>query len=234
MTKSGVRAAFYHSLPMLAGYVVLSIGFGILLGGIGYGTGWAVLMSMSIYAGSMQYVGVSLIAGGASLAVTALTTLTVNIRNLIYSLSMYGLYQDAGWKKPLLVFTITDESYSLLCDGKTPEGEDPHTYRLLVSLFGYAYWAIGSLLGGLIGKAIPFDTTGIEFSMTALFVTVFVEQWTSTKEHRPALLGVGITVLSLLMIGEELFLIPSVLGITLALVLMRPALDRKEASGHDQ
>ena len=234
MTKSGVRAAFYHSLPMLAGYVVLSIGFGILLGGIGYGTGWAVLMSMSIYAGSMQYVGVSLIAGGASLAVTALTTLTVNIRNLIYSLSMYGLYQDAGWKKPLLVFTITDESYSLLCDGKTPEGEDPHTYRLLVSLFGYAYWAIGSLLGGLIGKAIPFDTTGIEFSMTALFVTVFVEQWTSSKEHRPALLGVGITVLSLLMIGEELFLIPSVLGITLALVLMRPALDRKEADGHDQ
>ena len=228
MTRKVLKEAFIHSLPTLAGYLVLSIGFGILLGGIGYGAGWALFMSMIIYAGSMQFVGVGLIASGAPLIVAALTTLTVNIRNLIYSLSLYSLYKDAGKKKPFLIFTITDESYSLLCDGRTPEGEDPHTYRLLVSLFGYFYWALGSLLGGLLGEVIPFNTTGIEFSMTALFLTVFTDQWSSCKEHRPALLGVGATLLALLLTGKELFLIPAMALILLGLWALRPALDRKE------
>lgn len=232
MTKNVLRAAFIHSLPTLAGYIFLSIGFGILLGGVGYGAGWALLMSLLIYAGSMQFVGVSLIASGASILVTALTTLTINIRDLIYSLSLYGLYKDAGAKRPLLVFTITDESYSLLCDGKTPEGEDPHTFRLLVSLFGYLYWGLGSLIGGLLGQIIPFDTTGIDFSMTALFLTVFVDQWTSTKEHRPALLGLGVTLLALLLTGQELFLIPAMLLILLGLGALRPSLEGKEAEKH--
>ena len=225
MTKSLVKIAFIKSLPVMAGYVVLGIGFGILLGEAGFGPVWALLMSLLIFAGSMQFVGVSLISGGASLLVTALTTLMVNARHIFYSVSMYGIYKTAGKKKPALIFTLTDETYSLLCDGSAPDGEDPHTYRLLVSLFNYSYWVIGSFLGGLLGQIIPFDTTGIDFSMTALFVTVFVEQWTSTKEHRPALLGVGATLLCLVLFGQEIFLIPSMALITLVLTLLRPSLE---------
>lgn len=223
--KSLVKAAFVKSLPVMAGYIVLGIGFGILLGEIGLGPLWALLFSLLVFAGSMQFVGVSLIAGGASVAVTALTTLMVNARHIFYSVSMYDTYKDAGKRKPLLIFTLTDETYSLLCDGSTPGVGDPHRYRLLVSLFNYFYWVLGSFLGGLLGQIIPFDTTGIDFSMTALFVTVFVEQWTGTKEHRPALLGVGATLLCLVLFGQEIFLIPSMVLITLALTALRPKLE---------
>ena len=225
MTRSLVKIAFIKSLPVMAGYIVLGIGFGILLGDVGFGPVWAAAMSLLVFAGSMQYVGVSLIAGGGSVLVTALTTLMVNARHIFYSVSMYDLYKTAGAKKPVLIFTLTDETYSLLCDGTAPEGEDPHTYRLLVSLFNYSYWVLGSFLGGLLGQVIPFDTTGIDFSMTALFVTVFVEQWTSTKEHRPALLGVGATLFCLVLFGQEVFLIPSMVLITLALTMLRPSLE---------
>lgn len=225
MQTSLVKAAFVKSLPVMAGYIVLGIGFGILLGEIGFGPLWALLFSLLVFAGSMQYVGISLIAGGASVAVTALTTLMVNARHIFYSVSMYDLYRTAGKRKPLLIFTLTDETYSLLCDGSAPAGGDPHRYRLMVSLFNYFYWVLGSFLGGLLGQVIPFDTTGIDFSMTALFVTVFVEQWTSTREHRPALLGVGATLLCLLLFGQEIFLIPSMVLITLALTALRPSLE---------
>ena len=225
MTKSLVKTAFVRSLPVMAGYVVLGIGFGILLGDACFGPIWAAAMSLLVFAGSMQYVGVSLISGGASVLVTALTTLMVNARHIFYSVSMYDIYKTAGAKKPLLIFTLTDETYSLLCDGTAPERENPHTYRLLVSLFNYSYWVTGSFLGGLLGQVIPFDTTGIDFSMTALFVTVFVEQWTSTREHRPALLGVGATLLCLVLFGQDIFLIPSMALITLALTVLRPSLE---------
>lgn len=225
VNHSLVKTAFVKSLPVMAGYIVLGIGFGILLNEAGFGPVWALLMSLLVFAGSMQFVGVSLISGGASVLVTAMTTLMVNARHIFYSVSMYDTYKTAGKRKPLLIFTLTDETYSLLCDGSAPEGSDPHTYRLLVSLFNYFYWVLGSFLGGLLGQIIPFDTTGIDFSMTALFVTVFVEQWTSTREHRPALLGVGATLICLVLFGQEVFLIPSMLLITLALAALRSRLE---------
>ena len=230
MTKDLVKAAFYRSLPVLGGYLVLGVGFGILLGSVGYGPLWALAMSLAVYAGSMQYVGVSLIAGGASVLTVALTTLMVNARHLFYSISMYDLYKNTGKCRNVLIFTLTDETYSLLCGGSVPENTDPDRYRLAVSLLNYGYWAAGSLLGGLLGQVLPFDTTGIEFSMTALFVTVFVDQWRGTREHRPALLGVGLTLACLLLFGRELFLIPSMVLITLALALLRPALEGKEGT----
>lgn len=221
MTKKVVRAAFVKTLPVFAGYIVLGIGFGILLRKSGYGVIWALAMSIFIYAGSMQYVGVSLIAGGASLITTALTALTVNARHLFYSISMINVYKDAGKKKPYLIFALTDETYSLLCDGKAPEGCDENAYRLSVSLFDQCYWTLGSVLGSVLGAVIPFDTTGIEFSMTALFVTVFVQQWQGAKNHLPALLGLTATAVCRLAFGSELFLIPSMVLITTALLLMR-------------
>ena len=230
MTKTLVKAAFYRSLPVLGGYLVLGVGFGILLGSVGYGPLWALAMSLAVYAGSMQYVGVSLIARGASVLTVALTTLMVNARHLFYSISMYDLYKNTEKCRNVLIFTLTDETYSLLCGGSVPENTDPDRYRLAVSLLNYGYWAAGSLLGGLLGQVLPFDTTGIEFSMTALFVTVFVDQWRGTREHRPALLGVGLTLACLLLFGRELFLIPSMVLITLALALLRPALEGKEGT----
>ena len=225
VNHSLVKTAFVKSLPVMAGYIVLGIGFGILLNEAGFGPVWALLMSLLVFAGSMQFVGVSLISGGASVLVTAMTTLMVNARHIFYSVSMYDTYKTAGKKKPLLIFTLTDETYSLLCDGSAPKEGDPHTWRLLVSLFNYSYWVLGSFLGGLLGQIIPFDTTGIDFSMTALFVTVFVEQWVGTKEHRPALLGVAATLLSLVLFGQDIFLIPSMLLITLVLAAWRPKLE---------
>lgn len=219
------RAAFVRSLPVMAGYLVLGAGFGILLAQAGYGPLWALGMSLTVYAGSMQYVGVSLIAGEASVLTTALTALMVNARHLFYGLSMLPMYRDAGWRRLPLALTLTDETYSLLCDGETPAGMAPHAFRLWVSLFNYSYWVLGSFLGGLLGQKLPFDTTGIDFSMTALFVTVFVEQWRSTREHRPALLGLGGTLACLWLFGQEVFLIPTMAVIIGALLLLRPRLE---------
>lgn len=219
------RAAFVRSLPVMAGYLVLGAGFGILLAQAGYGPLWALGMSLTVYAGSMQYVGVSLIAGEASVLTTALTALMVNARHLFYGLSMLPMYRGAGWRRLPLALTLTDETYSLLCDGETPAGMEPHAFRLWVSLFNYSYWVLGSFLGGLLGQKLPFDTTGIDFSMTALFVTVFVEQWRSTREHRPALLGLGGTLACLWLFGQEVFLIPAMAVIIGALLLLRPRLE---------
>ena len=216
-----VRQAFYKSLPVMAGYVVIGIGFGILLRGAGYGVLWAFAMSVFIYAGSMQYVGVGLIAGGASVLTTALTTVMVNARHLFYSISMIDRYKDAGKYKPYLIFALTDETYSLLCDGKTPDEETAVRFRFLVSLFNHCYWVAGSVVGSLLGAVLPFSTAGIEFSMTALFAAAFTQQWLETRDHIPALVGLLCTLTCLLLFGRDRFLIPSMLLITLILTLLR-------------
>ena len=215
-----IRQAFVQSIPVMAGYIVLGIGFGILLRGAGYGVGWAFAMSLLIYAGSMQFVGVSLLAGGASILTTAFTTVMVNARHLFYSISMIGRYHNAKYK-PYLIFALTDETYSILSDGTVPEGADPDLYRFLLSLFDQCYWVAGSVLGSLLGSVLPFSTEGIEFSMTALFAAAFIEQWLQASDHAPAIVGVGCTLLSLLAFGRDGFLISAMLLITVGLTLMR-------------
>ena len=221
MNLKTIRQAFYTSVPVMAGYVVLGTGFGILMRNAGYGVLWTAAMSAFIYAGSMQYVGVSLLTGGASVLTTALTTIMVNARHLFYSISMIDTYKDAGQFKPYMIFALTDETYSLLCDGTTPDGAEPNLYRFFVSLFNQCYWVSGSVLGSLLGTVLPFPTTGIEFSMTALFVAAFTEQWLTTKDHVPALTGLLSTLLCLLVFGRERFLIPAMLLITLILTILR-------------
>lgn len=223
MAKQGtnvVKEAFIRSIPVMAGYIVLGIGFGILLRRAGYGVAWAFAMSVFIYAGSMQFVGVSLLSGGASLLTAALTTVMVNARHLFYSISMIERYQNAKYK-PYLIFALTDETYSILSDGKAPEGADPDRFRFLLSLFDHCWWVTGSVLGSLLGSVIPFSTQGIEFSMTALFIASFTEQWLTTRNHIPALTGLLGTFLCLLIFGPGRFLIPAMLLITLVLTLLR-------------
>jgi 4-azaleucine resistance transporter AzlC len=205
----------------MAGYIVLGTGFGILMNNAGYGVLWTAAMSAFIYAGSMQYVGVGLLTGGASVLTTIITTIMVNARHLFYSISMVEPYKNAGKYKPYMIFALTDETYSLLCDGQVPEGTDPNLYRFLVSLFNHSYWVTGSILGSLLGAVLPFPTTGIEFSMTALFIASFTEQWLTTKDHVPALTGLLSTLLCLVLFGRQNFLIPAMLCITLVLTILR-------------
>jgi len=227
MNKKLVKAVLIKTLPVMAGYIVLGIGFGILLRVNGYGLGYAILMSILIYAGSLQYVGVSLIAGGAGLLTTALTSLMVNGRHLFYGISMIDKYKGAGKKKPYLMFSLSDETYSLVCDGEYPEGEDKYTYWTMISAFDQCYWVIGTIIGSIVGGVLKFNSAGIEFSMTALFVTVFVEQWLSVKEHRPALIGLAASALCLIIFGSSKFLIPSMILITVLLFVMKKPLESK-------
>ena len=209
-----IRYAFVRSLPIMAGYIVLGLGFGVLLQSKGYGAGWALVMSGLIYAGSMQYVAIDLLAGGASLISAAIMTLMVNARHLFYGISMLERYKDTGAAKPYLIFALTDETYSVVCSGGVPEGVDRKKYYFWVSL---------------LGSVLPFDTTGIDFSMTALFLVVMTEQWKASRDHTPALVGLGVSLVCLLIFGSSDFLIPSMVGITAALTVLRGFMQKKEA-----
>ena len=215
------KYAFKQSVPIMAGYIVLGMGFGVLLESKGYGVLWAIAMSVFIYAGSMQYVAINLITGGASLIAAALMTLMVNARHLFYGISMLDKYKNTGKYKPYLIFALTDETYSLVCSGTIPEGVDRNKYYFLVSLFDQVYWVIGSVIGSVVGSVLNFNTAGIDFSMTALFLVVFVEQWKSTKDHASAITGVAASVVCLLIFGAGNFVIPAMISITVILLLMR-------------
>ncbi len=216
-----VRNAFKSSLPVMAGYLVLGAGFGMMMKAAGYGAGWAFAMSLFIYAGSMQYAAVGLLSGGASLLSVALTTLMVNARHLFYGISMLEPYRKAGAARPYLIFALTDETYSLVCSGKRSIRE-----CLLISLFDQVYWVAGSTVGALLGGVVPFSTEGVDFALTALFLTVFTQQWLENKNHFPALCGVGVSVLCLAVFGPDRFLIPAMAGITA--LLLAAGLKKKE------
>ena len=220
MKQSPIRTAFLDTLPILTGYVFLGFGFGILLHQNGYGVLWSAAMSLFIYAGSMQYMTVSLLASGAGFLTAALTTIVVNARHLFYGISMVDAYKGAGKKKPYLIFALTDETYSLVSRSQPPEGLSRHSYCFLVSLFDQIYWVAGSILGSLAGSLIPINYEGIEFVLTALFVTIFVEQWLSTRNHVPAIIGVASTAGCLLIFGKDIFLIPSMVLIALLLTVL--------------
>ena len=225
VSKDTVKKAFTATIPVMTGYLVLAIGFGILLKTKGYGVGWSIAMSGFIYAGSMQYLAIDLLCGGAGLLTTAVTTLMVNARHLFYGISMVERYQNIGKKKPYLIFALTDETYSLVCSEESVKGiKEPKEYYFLVSLFNQSYWVLGSIIGSLLGNVIPFNVEGIDFALTALFVTIFVEQWLTIKSHVPALIGVISSVVCLVIFGADSFLIPSMVVIVALLILQKEQL----------
>lgn len=225
VSKDIVKKAFAATIPVMTGYLVLAIGFGILLKTKGYGVGWSIAMSGFIYAGSMQYLTIDLLCGGASLLTAAMTTLMVNARHLFYGISMVERYKDTGKRKPYMIFALTDETYSLVCSEEAiKEIEEQKEYYFLVSLFNQTYWVVGSIIGSLLGNIIPFNVEGIDFALTALFVTIFVEQWLTMKEHRPALVGVGSSMVCLVIFGADNFLIPTMLIIVFLLLFFREKL----------
>lgn len=221
--RGAARRALSDTLPVVAGYIVLGAGFGVLLSTRGYGALWALAMGLVVYSGSMQFVDLELMAGGASLPTTALTALMVSARHLFYGISMVDRYRGAGWRKPYLIYALTDETWSLACSAEDQPGF--RRYCFLVSLFNHAAWLTGTTLGALLGPFIPFDTKGIDFALTALFVTLCVEQQLTARRRSPALVGLASSLVCLAIFGPDHFLIPTMLSISAALLLLRGRLE---------
>ena len=222
MTRKAFKTIFIDTLPVLAGYLFLGAGFGILLAEkTQYGPLWAGGMGLFILAGSGQYLAVSLLANSASIFSAAIATFLVNARHIFYGISLIDSYKGAGRKKPYMIFALTDETYSLVTQNTPPEGVSRHTYCFLVSALDHLYWIIGCTAGNLIGTYLPINFQGVEFVLTALFVTLFTEQWLTHKNHLPAIIGVVCTVACLVLFGKDLFLIPAMIAIAAFLILTK-------------
>ena len=218
--SSPVRQAFVDTIPVLTGYLALGFGFGIMLQAAGFPVWLAPVMSITMYAGAMQYVAVGLLSSGASLLTVGLTTILVNARHLFYGISLLDKFKSTGKRTPYLIFALTDETYSLLCrDNPEVPAEKKKTYYFFICFFDHCYWITGCTLGAVTGSLLTFDSQGIDFVLTALFITIFVEQWQSMKKHYPALMGAAVTAASLVLFGKEHFMIPAMLVILLLLCL---------------
>ena len=217
--RQTVRFAFYKTIPVLLGYLFLGLAFGLLLQEAGYSFWWALLSSGIVYAGSIQFVLVEFLSGGTGLLTVAVMTLLINSRHAFYGLSFVEKFRKMK-TYPYMIFSLTDETYSLLCSLKVPEGIDEKKAMFLIALFDQLYWVAGSVLGAALGQVLPFDMTGIDFAMTALFVTIFVDQWREAKSHLPAIVGLCSATVCLLIFGGSNFILPSLIitvGILMAL-----------------
>ena len=228
--KKAFRPAFSVTIPVLCGYLFIGLAFGVMLRDIGFAPLWAFFSSLLIYAGSGQYLLVSLLAANASLVTVAAMTLLLNCRHIFYGLSFLETFHQMGRRKWYMIFSLTDETYSLLCSLKTPEGIDPNAMRFWIAILDHSYWIAGSVLGAVIGGMLPFDSTGIDFAMTALFTVIFVEQWMSAKCHVPAFLGLGAAAVSLAILGPDNFILPAMVAICVMLAALRGRL-AKEVAG---
>ena len=215
--KREIFLALKYTIPVMLGYIFLGIAFGLLFSNEGYGVLWAMAASVFVYAGSMQFVMISLITAGAGILQTIMMTIFVNGRHLFYGLSFIEKYKDMGKAKPYMIFSLTDETYSVLLSMENHPDLNQKRLMFLCSLFDQLYWITGSVLGSLVGQVITFDTTGIDFSMTALFVVIVVNQWMEQKDHKPALVGLFTSVICLLVLGPDNFLLPSLILISLIL-----------------
>ena len=208
------------------GYLAIGMAFGLMLEAIGYNFIWAFFMSLTIYAGSGQYLGVELLDTGAALGSVAVMTFILNFRHLVYGLSMLEKFKGMGLRKLYMIFSLTDETYALLSSARVPERVDSHAYYFAIALLDQSYWILGSVLGSVAGALIGFDTTGIDFAMTALFLVIAVDQWQTYRSHLPVLLGSGVTVVSLALLGPDAMLIPALCVIVVSL-LLRTRLDAR-------
>lgn len=228
--RQTARFAFRQSLGVLFGYVFLGTAFGILLRQAGFGALWSLAFSGLVYAGSLQFVLAGFLAAPTALPTVALMSLFINARHLFYGLSFIERFRSMGKKRPYMIFSLTDETYSVLCGmDETPAGVDKNGAMFLVALLDQLYWVAGSLLGTFAG-GLPLDFTGIDFSMTALFLVIFLEQWRGAKSHLPALLGLGCGAAFLLALGPDHFLPPALCATVALLLLARPALNRERGA----
>ena len=231
--RAALRYAFRQSLPVMFGYVFLGMAFGLLLRQAGFAAVWSLLISGLVYAGSLQFVLVGFLTQGAALPTVALMSLFINSRHLFYGLSFIEKFKTMGKYRPYMIFSLTDETYSVLCGMQPPPEVDEKQAMFAVALLNQIYWVAGSVLGGLAG-GLPLDFTGIDFSMTALFLVIFIEQWRAADSHLPALTGLASAVIFLLLLGPDLFLLPA-LSVTVAvLLLIKPVLLRRSSGKSEE
>ena len=235
MDRKALAAAFPVTVPVLMGYLAIGIAFGLMLQEIGYNFIWAFFMSLTIYAGSGQYLGVTLLATAAALGTVAVMTLLINFRHLVYGLSLLEKFRGMGIRKLYMIFSLTDETYALLSSAQAPVGVNPKNFYFAIALLDHAYWVLGSVIGAVAGALIPIDTQGIDFAMTALFVVIAIDQWKAYKNHFPALLGAAATVVFLIVVGgilgpesQQNLLLVSLGVIVVVLLVMRDRLDEKK------
>ena len=232
MDRKALAAAFPVTVPVLMGYLAIGIAFGLMLQEIGYNFIWAFFMSLTIYAGSGQYLGVTLLSAAAGLGTVAVMTLLINFRHLVYGLSMLEKFRGMGWRKLYMIFSLTDETYALLSSAQAPVVVNPKSFYFAIAVLDQSYWILGSVIGAVAGAVIPFSTEGVDFAMTALFVVIAVEQWKTYRKHLPALLGCAVTVVFLIILGsvfgQDQMLLISLGVIVLILLILRDRLDEKE------
>lgn len=217
--KTEIRFAVKQTMPVFFGYIFLGIAYGLLLRDAGYGVLWALGTSMFIYAGSMQFLLVALLSGGAGLLYSAVMTVLINGRHLFYGLSFIDRFKAMGKAYPYMIFSLTDETYSVLCGCHVPEELYAKKVWLAISCLDQCYWILGSLIGNTLGKLITFDSTGIDFTMTALFTVIMTEQWRESSNHMPAIIGAASALLFLILLGADRFMIPS-LAVTVFTLLL--------------
>lgn len=225
--RKAFRAAFPYTIPVLTGYLFIGIAFGVMYQEKGYNFIWAAVMSILVYAGSGQYLAVNFFAPGVSFFQVIFMTFMVNVRHIFYGLSLLERFAKMGKQRLYMIFSLTDETYSLYFITKVPEGVDENKFLLAIALLDQSYWVIGSVIGALAGSLIPFDSTGIDFAMTALFLVIFVEQWLGSKDHIPAVVGIGCAFVCLLLFGKDNFILPAMICIMVLLLSGRKIIQKK-------
>lgn len=228
MKRKAFKAALPYTLPICIGFIVLGMSYGFLMRSKGFPLIYPMLMSLFIFAGSMEFVTVNLLLSDFNPLHVFFLTLMVNARHIFYGISMLDKYKNCGWKKPYLIFGMCDETFTVNCAVTPPEDVDKGWFMFFVTLLNQIYWVSGATLGALLGYIIHFDASGIEFVMTALFVVMFINQWEETKEHTPSLMGLGCSLLCLLIFGSSNFIIPAMILIVLCLSLCKGKLEAKK------
>lgn len=228
MIKKALRCAFPHTIPIFAGFWFLGMTYGIYMNVSGFSFWYPCLMGLTIFAGSMEFVAVGLLLGAFDPLQTLALTLMINARHLFYGISMLDRYKGTGWKKPYLIFGMCDESFSINHSADIPADVDRGWFMFFVTLLNHLYWFSGAALGGIFGTLIHFDTEGLDFVMTAMFVVIFLEQWLKEERHESSLIGLGLSLACLSVFGADGFIIPAMLAILALLTFLRGRIEKGE------
>lgn len=215
------RTAFPLTIPIMAGFIFLGIAYGIYMNASGFNFLYPMLMSFTIFGGSVEFVVVGLLLGGFDPLKALTLTLMINARHLFYGISMLEKYRVPGLKRLYLIFGMCDESFSINYTANIPEDVDKSWFMFFVTLLNHFYWVLGATLGGLFGSLIQFNTNGLEFVMTALFVVIFLDQWMKETTHYSSMIGLGISAICVILFGGGSFIIPAMAFILLILSLLR-------------
>ena len=224
--KKALYAAFPNTIPILAGFLFLGMTYGIYMNVSGFSFWYPCLMSLTIFAGSVEFVAVNLLLGAFHPIQALAMTLMLNARHLFYGISMLDRFRGLGLKKIYLIFGMCDETFSINYTAEIPPDVDRGWFMFFVTLLNHLYWFAGATLGGIFGSFITFNTEGLDFVMTAMFVVIFLEQWLKEERHESSLLGIGLSVLSLIAFGADGFLIPAMLSILAVPILLRRPLEK--------